>query len=53
MLSGVKTGPHEKANRVGGGLMTRTKNPMTESAGGMLSMLSGMATGIDPRNSEQ
>ena len=52
MLSGVKTGPHEKANRVGR-RMTRTKDPMTESAAGMLSMLSGMATGIDPRNSEQ
>jgi hypothetical protein len=54
MLSGVKTGPHEKANRVGRRtVMTRTKDPMTESAGGMLSMLSGMATGIDPQNSEQ
>ena len=33
--------------------MTRTKDPMTESAGCMLSMLSEMATAIDPRNSEQ
>ncbi len=34
-------------------IMTRTKDPMTESARGMLSILSEMATAIDPRNSEQ
>jgi len=42
MLSGVKTGPHEKPTGVGRQIvMTQTKDPMTESAGAMLSMLSG------------